>query len=109
VLASYIKGPSALFFSLSSLALDPRIRTTNTIGFALHLGASLSTVLTEFVTLATGIEKYNLGLENIYNWDEKGFIIGLMNRVYRIMILEALRSGKTTHTMTDSNREFLRF
>ena len=57
--------------------------------------------------LATGIEKYNLGLENIYNQDEKGFIIRLMNRVYRIMTLEALWSRRITHTMTDGNREFV--
>jgi hypothetical protein len=54
-----------------------------------------------------GIEKYNLGLENIYNWDEKGFIIGLINLVYRIMTLKALRSRQITHIMTDSNREFI--
>jgi hypothetical protein len=51
MLASYIKELKSLFFSLSSLTLDPYIKTTNTIGFTLHLSASLSTVLTEFVTV----------------------------------------------------------
>jgi hypothetical protein len=46
----YKRAFGSLLLSLSSLTLDPRIRTTNTIGFALHLGASLSTVLTEFAT-----------------------------------------------------------
>jgi hypothetical protein len=30
-----------------------------------------------------------------------------MNRVYQIMTLEALRSGKITYTMTDGNWEFV--
>src|SRR5579862_2270033 len=45
--------------------------------------------------------------ENTYNWDEKGFIIGLMNRTHRIMSLEALRSGRIRHAATDGNREFI--
>jgi hypothetical protein len=43
----------------------------------------------------------------MYNMDEKGFIIGLMNRTYRIMTREALKSGRITCAMTDGNREFV--
>jgi hypothetical protein len=50
VLASYIREPLALFFSLSSLTLNPCIKTINIISLALHFSASLSTILTEFVT-----------------------------------------------------------
>jgi prepilin-type processing-associated H-X9-DG protein len=57
--------------------------------------------------LSTGIEKHHITCENMYNWDEKGFIIGLMNRTQRIMTLEALRSGRIKYTMTDGNREFV--
>jgi hypothetical protein len=45
--------------------------------------------------------------ENIYNIDEKGFIIGFSNVVKRIMSLEALKSGRITNAQTDGNREFI--
>jgi prepilin-type processing-associated H-X9-DG protein len=43
----------------------------------------------------------------MYNWDKKGFIIGLANRTKRIMSIEALRSGRITHALTDGNCEFV--
>jgi hypothetical protein len=57
--------------------------------------------------LIAGIEKYNITAENIYNIDEKGFIIGFSNVVKRIMSLEAYRSGRIRHAQTDGNREFI--
>jgi hypothetical protein len=57
--------------------------------------------------LQTAIEKYNITAENLYNWDEKGFIIGQASAIKRIMSLEALRSGRITHASQDNNREFL--
>ena len=43
----------------------------------------------------------------MYNIDEKGFIIGLMNRTYRIMSQEAHESGRIEFVMIDGNREFV--
>jgi hypothetical protein len=40
------------------------------------------------------VEKYNLTAENIYNWDEKGFLIGLALKLYRIMGRQAHEEGK---------------
>jgi len=57
--------------------------------------------------LIAGIEKYNITAENIYNMDEKGFIIGFSNVVKRIMSLEAYKSSRIRHVQTDSNREFI--
>jgi hypothetical protein len=57
--------------------------------------------------LRARIERHNITCENIYNWDEKGFIIGLMNRTQRIMSLEAYRSGRIQLALTDGNREFV--
>jgi len=56
--------------------------------------------------MGTRIEKYNITCENMYNWDEKGFIIGLTNRTQRIMSLEAYRAGRIQFAMTDRNQEF---
>jgi hypothetical protein len=57
--------------------------------------------------LITSIEKYNITAENIYNMDEKGFIIGFSNVVKRIISVEALQSSRITNVQTDSNREFI--
>ena len=43
----------------------------------------------------------------MYNIDEKGFIIGLMNKTYRIMSQEAYESRRIKFTITDGNREFV--
>ena len=45
--------------------------------------------------------------DNLYNWDEKGFLIGMASAIQRIMTLEALLSGRITHASQDGSREFL--
>ncbi len=43
----------------------------------------------------------------MYNWDEKGFIIGLAQTLKRIMTLGALKSGKIMGARQDGLREFI--
>jgi hypothetical protein len=57
--------------------------------------------------LIKGIEKYNITAKNIYNIDEKGFIISFSNVVKQIMSLEALQSSRITNTQTNRNQEFI--
>jgi hypothetical protein len=57
--------------------------------------------------LITAIEKYNITAENIYNWDEKGFLIGQASATKRIMSREALTAGRITHASQDGSREFI--
>jgi hypothetical protein len=45
--------------------------------------------------------------ENIYNFDEKGFLIGMSRTMKRIMSLEAYKSGRVTKNKQDGNREFI--
>jgi hypothetical protein len=40
------------------------------------------------------IETYRITAENIYNFDEKGFLIGFGRSLKRVMTQEALRSGR---------------
>ena len=44
--------------------------------------------------LNEAIEKYHLTADNIYNIDEKGFVIGLGSKVQRIMSREAYEQGR---------------
>ena len=53
------------------------------------------------------IEKYRIIAENIYNFDEKGFLIGFSRSLKRIMTQEALRSGRVTKSKQDRSREFI--
>jgi len=43
----------------------------------------------------------------IYNWDEKGFILGLAHAVKHIMSLGALKAGWIMGAMQDGSREFI--
>ena len=56
-----------------------------------------SLITTIFDQLIAAIEKYNITADNLYNWDEKGFLIGMVSATQRIMTLEALLSGRITH------------
>ena len=57
--------------------------------------------------MAKAIEKYNITANNIYNWDEKGFILGLAMAAKRIMARGAYESGQIKQACHDSNREFI--
>ena len=53
------------------------------------------------------IETYRITAENIYNFDEKGFLIGFGRSLKRVMTQEALRSGRITKAKQDGSREFI--
>ncbi|PVH72219.1 hypothetical protein DL98DRAFT_553259 [Cadophora sp. DSE1049] len=60
-----------------------------------------------FNILIEGIEKYNITGENIHNWDEKGFLIGLAQSLKRIMTKEDYKSGRIKHAIQDGSRSFI--
>jgi hypothetical protein len=53
------------------------------------------------------IEKYRITAENIYNFDEKGFLMGFSRTMKRIMTQEALKSGRIKKSKQDGSREFI--
>jgi hypothetical protein len=57
--------------------------------------------------LFCGIEQCHITAENIYNWDEKGFIIGLAHAVKCIMTLAELKSSRINSARQDGSREFI--
>ena len=57
--------------------------------------------------LHKAIKKYNLTAENIYNWDEKGFIIGLSQTTKRVMSKEVYDSRRVRQAVQDGSREFI--
>ena len=53
------------------------------------------------------IEKYRITAENIYNFDEKGFLMGFGRTMKRIMTQEALKLGRIKKSKQDGSREFI--
>src|SRR6266536_2884336 len=53
------------------------------------------------------IHKYRITAENIYNFDEKGFLMGFGRSLKRIMTRAALESGRITKSKQDGSREFI--
>lgn len=53
------------------------------------------------------MKKYNITAENLYNWDEKGFLIRMASKTQRIMTLEVLQSGRVINAIHDESREFI--
>lgn len=63
--------------------------------------------LTRSKQLREKIEKYNVTPSNMYNFDKKGFTIGLSRSTKRVIPRDALRSGKSIGASQDGNREFI--
>ena len=53
------------------------------------------------------IKKYRIIAENIYNFDEKGFLISFKRFLKRIMTLEVLKLKQVTESKQDGSREFI--
>ena len=53
------------------------------------------------------IEKYNLTAKNIYNWDKKGFLIGIYRALKRIITKVAYKSSRVKKAIQDRSREFI--
>ena len=53
------------------------------------------------------IAKYHIQPCNIYNWDEKGFLIGLLRTLKRIVPINAIKDGRSLGAAQDGSREFI--
>jgi len=53
------------------------------------------------------IRKHRILPQNIWNFDEKGFLIGLIQKTKRIVPLSMLKSKRTRGAIQDGSREFL--
>ncbi|PMD26311.1 hypothetical protein NA56DRAFT_733159 [Hyaloscypha hepaticicola] len=60
-----------------------------------------------FDLLIKAINDYNIIAGNIYNWDEKGFLIGLAHTLKRIMTKKLYNSGRIISAAQDGSREFI--
>ena len=64
-------------------------------------------MIINFIQLEEVMEQHHITIENIYNFDEKGFLHGLAYAAQRVMTREAFESGRVSHARQDGSREFL--
>jgi hypothetical protein len=57
--------------------------------------------------LSEKIKKHCITADNLYNFDEKGFLMGLGQTLKQIMTLTALKSGRVTKSKQDGSHEFI--
>lgn len=60
-----------------------------------------------FHSLKEKVEKYGILPENTYNMDEKGFLIGVLNKMKRYFTKHAIASGQLKGATQDGNREWV--
>jgi DDE superfamily endonuclease/Tc5 transposase DNA-binding domain len=60
-----------------------------------------------YTLLAAKIAQYEIESENMYNMDEKGFLIGIMTKQRRIVTKSVLMQNKSLSATTDGNREWI--
>lgn len=53
------------------------------------------------------LEKYRINVQNIYNVDEKGFLLGLSRTTKRVVSLESLKNKRLKGASQDGSREFI--
>ena len=53
------------------------------------------------------MEDHGVTADNIWNIDEKGFLIGIGSKMRRIMSREAYEQGRCRQSAQDGNREFI--
>ena len=60
-----------------------------------------------YLQLLYALESNLITAENIYNWDEKGFLIGFLKSIKRIISQDAYKSGRVRQAGQDRSREFI--
>jgi hypothetical protein len=75
--------------------------------FEMVCGLILLHQYTKFIQLAKKISQYEVLPKNSYNMDEKGFLIGVLQKLKRVFNREYFASGKLLGAGQDGNREWV--
>jgi len=93
----WLKAHSDKVISRFSTGLDvDRKRADSALKYALY-----------FALIGRKIEQYNLGPEQIYNMDEKGFMLGVTTKRKRIFTRRKYEQGGYKQHLQDGNREWI--
>jgi hypothetical protein len=82
-------------------------RYLNTLDLARHKTDSRVSYEYYFDILSPRIKKYDVLPENIYNMDEKGFLIGRLHKTQRVFTKDLYKQGKLVGPGQDGSREWI--
>jgi transposase-like protein len=99
------KNWSSRFVARHKHRLDARY--LNTIDLARHRADSRSNYEAYFAIIGQKIEEYKISADNMYNMDEKGFLIGRLQKTRRIFTRELYERGNLAGAGQDGSREWI--
>ena len=79
----------------------------NNLDLERHRADSVHSYEVHFNTINQKIQQYQISEDNIYNMDEKGFLLGRLNKVRRIFSRDLKGSGKLLGAVQDGSRDWL--
>jgi hypothetical protein len=82
-------------------------RYLNTLDLIRHKADSEASYRQYFTVLRQKIDQYNIQPHNCYNMDEKGFLIGYLQKVRRIFPKALMEKQKLLGTSQDGSREWI--
>lgn len=82
-------------------------RYLNTLDLARHKADSRESYKQYFDIIREKIEEYGITADNIYNMDEKGFMIGVCQKTRRIFTKQTFEENKLARAGQDGNREWI--
>lgn len=80
-------------------------RYLNTLDLARHKADSRASYEHYFDTLSARIKEYDILPKNMYNMDEKGFLIGRLQKTQRVFTRDLYRQGKLVGSGQNGSRE----
>lgn len=96
---------SSRFVARHKHRLDARY--LNTIDLARHKADSRSNYEAYSAIIGQKVEEYSISADNIYNMDEKGFLIGKLQKTRRIFTRDLYEQGTLTGAGQDGTREWI--
>jgi hypothetical protein len=99
------KNWSTRFVARHKDQLDARY--LNTLDLARHRADSKASYEHYFGVLSARIKKYDILPENMYNMDEKGFLIGRLQKTQRVFTKDLYKQGKLVGVGQDGSREWI--
>ena len=82
-------------------------RFLNTLDLARHKSESRASFEAYFDVVHRKIEEYGITVDNMYNMDEKGFMIGQIQRSHRIFTRDTYQDKNLIKAGQDGNREWI--
>lgn len=99
------KNWSSRFVARHSAELDSRY--LNTLELARHKADTKASYEEYFSIMGKKIREYNILPENMYNMDEKGFLLGKLQKTQRVFTKGLYNHGKVLSSGEDGSREWV--